>query len=93
MTLEDLTAVMTEALEEENIVEELVKSFETKGKFKAENGKLYTTSEEDEEISEDVYDTYELDGDVLTLKESFGADEEDKELLSSVYPVVLKKAS
>ena len=91
MTMEDLMAVVKETLEEEDLVGEMVKEAKTDGKYKAENGKLFTTTEADAEFDEEVYDTYNLDGDVLTLTNTFGADEAD--MLRSVYPIILKKAA
>ena len=67
-----LDAAMEEMFSEEN-VDELIKIFTTKqvGKYKLENGKIYWTTEENEEFDEESYDTYKLEGDALTLLECF----------------------
>jgi len=93
MTMEDMMSLVTEALEGQDLVGELVEKAKTEGKYKAENGKLFNNNSVDEEIDESVYDTYTLDGDVLTLTATFGGDEDDADMMKSVYPIILKKAS
>lgn len=92
MSMEDLVDVMVQALEEQDLVDELVEGSKTEGKYEAKDGKLYTTDDPDADIDEDVYDTYTLEGDVLTLTATYGSDA-DENLMKSVYPVVLKKVS
>ena len=93
MTMEDMMSLVTAAFEEQDLTGELLEDAKTEGKYKAEAGKLYMTDEKDEEINEDIYDTYTLEGDVLTLTATFGGNEEDNDMMKSVYPIVLKKAA
>jgi len=60
-------------------------SVETDGRYKADNGKLYTTDSTDSGISKEVYDTYEFteDGNLVFL-ESFGGETTGLE-----YPITL----
>lgn len=92
MTMDDLVDMVVQSLEEEDLVDTLVEESKTEGKYEAKDGKLYTTDDPDEDIDEDVYDTYTLEGDVLTLTATYGSDA-DENLIKSVYPVVLKKVS
>ena len=62
-----------------------VKSAE--GKFKAEDGKLYTSADKNTDIDEKIYETYTLKGDTLTLTSS--SQEELNEI--GVYPMVFTK--
>ena len=93
MTMDDMMTLITAAMEEQDLVGELVKEAKTEGKYQAKDGKLFNTQSLDEEIDENVYDTYTLEGDVLTLTESFGMDDEDADMMTLVYPIILKKAA
>lgn len=93
MTMDDMMAMVTESLEEQDLVGELIEDSKSEGKYKADGGKLFLSDGLDYEIDENVYDTYNLDGDVLTLTNTFGGDAEDEDLIRSLYPIVLKKAA
>lgn len=93
MTMEDMMSLVTAAFEEQDLVGELVEESKSEGKYKADAGKLYLSDGKENEVDENVYDTYTLEGDVLTLTATFGGDEEDNDMMKSVYPIVLKKAS
>lgn len=93
MTMEDMMSMVTEELEGQDLVGEMVKDAKSEGKYKAENGKLYLSESLDAEVDINVYDTYTLEGDVLTLTATYGADEEETDMMKSVYPIVLKKAA
>ncbi len=64
----DLNEVIEGAMSEFDM-DSISKSFDAEGKYKAENGKLYTTDSLDAEIDESVYEEYELKGTKLTIKE------------------------
>lgn len=82
------TLVTDRALEE--MAEELSK--ETTGLYRVEKGKIYMTSSTDEELTEENYDTYTLDGDTLTLHECHCQQEEGFENINQeIYPLVLKR--
>lgn len=89
LTVEDLMKNITDAAAEKNLAERLMERSQVQGRYKAEDGKLYITTAPDEEISAEVYDTYALKGDVLTLTNTVGSNEEN--LIHAVYPVILKK--
>lgn len=92
MTMEDMMSMITEELEGQDLVGELVKEAKTEGKFKAEAGKLFRSEEKDEEIDEEKYDTYTLEGEVLTLTGTVG-EEEEEEMMEMVFPIVLNKVA
>lgn len=84
-----MEALLDEEMGEDN--KEFIEMFsemEDGGYYKAEDGKLYTYEDEDD-YDEDVYETYELDGDTLTVKESVG--EEDDEGNEFIYPMEFKR--
>lgn len=93
MTMEDMMKMVTEELEGQDLVGEMVKEAKKEGKYQAKDGKLHLSEDKDEDIEEDVYDTYTLEGDVLTLTATYGADEEETDMMKSVYPIILKKAA
>ena len=62
------------------------------GNYRVADGKIYMTEEVDEELTEENYDTYELDGDTLTLLECHCKQEEGfEDIAQSIYPVVLTR--
>ena len=71
------------------MLNEMISEFETEGKYKVEDGKLYMSEDLDSEIDEEVYETYEFSGDEFKLLESFG--DEDAEEFKDLYPIVFKK--
>lgn len=93
MTMEDMMSMVTEALEEQDLVGELVEEAKSEGKYQAKDGKLHLSDGLNEEIDEAVYDTYTLEGDTLTLTATYGADDEETDMMKSVYPITLKKAA
>ena len=60
------------------------------GNYDAKDGKLYLSDSLDAAIDENVYDIYQLDGDRLTLLESFGSDDPDG-FAESLYPITFVK--
>ena len=83
LTMDDLLAqIITD-----DLVDEMVAEIDSKGKFKAADGKLYTSAGLEYEVDPAVYETYTLDGDTLTILGYFGGDDVD----SSVYPMVFVK--
>lgn len=80
---------MIDELLNEMDVESMLDELNSKGKYKIEDGKLYMTSEESEEIDENSYDKYEFVSDSeLKLLEPVG---DDAEFAKSLYPITLKK--
>lgn len=69
------------------LLDQLIEVWETGGKWAAEGGKLYMTYDANAEIDKNVYDTYELSGNTLTLLEPVGGSADD----ALVYPIVLTK--
>ena len=99
MTVEEYLALLDTDMETlvdeaftDDAVDEAIGDYVTKGKYVAEDGKQFTTTDEDEEVdTEDGdYEKYELDGDKLILKEYVG-DNEDAALVAGVYPVTFKR--
>ena len=74
------------------IAEELSKG--SSGLYRVEKGKLYMTSDPDAELTDENYDTYQLDGDTLTLLECRCQQDESFENISQdIYPVVLTRVT
>lgn len=72
------------------IAEELSKG--SSGLYRVEKGKLYMTADLDTELTDENYDTYQLDGDTLTLLECHCQQAESFENISEdIYPVVLTR--
>ncbi len=62
------------------------------GLYRVKNGKIYMTSSTDEELTDENYDTYTLDGNTLTLHECHCQQEEGFENISQeIYPLVLTR--
>lgn len=74
------------------IAEELSKG--SKGRYQVKNGRIYMTEDLEQELSEENYDTYSLEGDTLTLLECHCQQEEGFEnVTKEIYPVVLKRVA
>ena len=92
LTLEDVLAASETTIEEmvdesfgEEMYYEIIAEMESEGKFKAADGKLFMSDGLNYEIDKNVYETYTLEGNVLTITgSSDGAD-------SEMYPMVFKK--
>ena len=64
----------------------------TAGFYRVEKGKIYMTASADEELTEENYDTYILDGNTLTLTECHCKQDEVFENISQeMYPIVLTR--
>ena len=64
----------------------------TKGFYRVEKGKIYMTAGTDEDLTEENYDTYTLDGNTLILTECHCQQEEGFENISQeIYPLVLTR--
>ena len=83
MSAEEFISELIDGLAAELMAEETL----AEGKYKAEDGKLYTSLSVDEDYLEEAYETYEIDGNTVTI--TGGVNVEENELLS--YPIVLKK--
>ncbi len=87
----DLDTLMDEAFSELN-VESLIGTMEGEGNFEAKDGKLYCSDGLDYAVDRAVYETYEINGDTLTI--TGGSEEDDPEeqtLLDAIYPMVFTK--
>ena len=96
MSVDELLALsgtnMDTLLEEsfdKDMIEETADEMEEEGNYQAEEGKLYLSDGKDHAVDKNVYQTYEITSDTLTLKESFGM--EDEEETKALYPMVFKK--
>lgn len=88
MSMDDLMA----ELDAEALVDEMMADSDSEGNYKAKDGKLYLSDGKDYAVDENIYDTYELDGDTLTLTEHFGEEDEDEQAFEDeMYPIVFNK--
>lgn len=94
MTIEEILELtglnIKEELEKlglENLSKEMCKEMAQEGKYKAENGKLHISDSVVHNIDPAVYETYVLDGDVLTLTGYVGMSAPEYDL----YPMVFHK--
>ena len=92
LTLEDVLAASETTIEEmvdesfgDAMYYEIIGEMESEGKFKAADGKLFMSDGLNYEIDKNVYETYTLEGNVLTITGS--SDDADSEM----YPMVFKK--
>ena len=83
MSAEEFLATLID----ESIAESFSDTLMAEGKYIAKDGKLHMSMALDEECSEDAYETYEIEGDTVTV--TGGVNIEDNELLD--YPYVLTK--
>ena len=83
MSAEEFLATLID----ESIAESFSDTLMAEGKYIAKDGKLHMSMAPDEECSEDAYETYEIEGDTVTV--TGGVNIEDNELLD--YPYVLTK--
>lgn len=86
MSMDDLVEEMKAEFAGEDAFAEFTNEF----KYKAEDGKLYMSEDLDSEISE-VYNTYELKGNTLTL--DIGTEELDEEMAKYLFPMNLTRAN
>lgn len=97
MSADDILAASNTTMDEmlaeafpEGMVEELAEGMKQEGKFKAKDGRLYTSAGLEYEVDPAVYETYTLEGTTLTLLEYVGEDAGDT---MNVYPMVFNKVS
>lgn len=89
----DLDELVEEALGKK-VMDEMVDSMTDEGNFEVKDGKLFMSDGLDYEIDEEVYETYELNGDELKLIESVGGDDEDlKDFADELYPMVFERVN
>lgn len=84
MTMDDM---MAEAFPDD-MAEDIAEGMTMEGKFEAKDGKLFTSAGMDYNVDPEVYETYELDGNTLTITGYVGDDADD---VFGVYPLVFKK--
>ena len=97
MSADDILAASNTTMDEmlaeafpEGMAEELAEGMKQEGKFKAKDGKFYTSAGLEYEVDPAVYETYTLEGTTLTLLEYVGEDAGDT---MNVYPMVFNKVS
>ena len=90
----DLDELVEEALGKK-VMDEMVDSMTDEGNFEVKDGKLFMSDGLDYEIDEEVYETYELNGDELKLIEAVGGDDEEdlKDLADELYPMVFERVN
>ncbi len=84
----DLDAMIEEISNEIN-VDEMEKSMSSEGNYKVRGDKLHLSDSLEHLVDPEVYDLYELEGDVLTIRDHVGG--EVSEQVDALYPIVLKK--
>ena len=77
----------------EDMINDALEEFKASGKYLLKDGKIFTTSDIDEEIDEDEYETYELSANELKFTDHFGDDEEGSEIMKKMYPIVWERAN
>lgn len=99
MSVEDMLAASNTSMEElmdqivtQELIDTLVSDIASEGKFKAKDGKLYLSAGLEYEVDPNVYETYELNGTSLTLKEYISTEEVD-DITKSMYPMNFTKIS
>lgn len=99
MPIDEIMAFMGMSMEElidsaitDEMIQELVGSFEAKGKFKASDGKLHLSAGLNYEVENGMYDVYEIEGNTLILIESVSNEALDSEL-QDMYPLEFTKVS
>lgn len=73
----------------DDLVDEIADEMKQEGKFKAKDGKLYTSDGLEYDVDPRVYETYELSGDTLTIMGLVGAEDD---AAFGVYPMTFQKA-
>jgi len=86
MTMDELVEQSMGDFDMESMSEDMA----AEGNWKVDDGKLFLSDGTDYEVDEEIYDTYEFDGENLKLLESVGTDDED---LAGFYPLTLTKVS
>lgn len=66
---------------------ELVDEMASEGNFEAKEGKLFLSAGKEYKVDPEIYDTYTLEGDTLTLTESFGGDDS----MNDLYPITMTR--
>ncbi len=90
LALQDTTVddILEQAFTKE-LFDEMVSKMSVKGNYRAENGRLYTTTDEDDDIDRNSYEEYEIvDKNEIKLTKAVGEDSEDTK---EMYPVTLYK--
>lgn len=90
-TMEELLAQMFPEESIEELKAEVIDSMQQEGKFKAEDGKLHTSAGLEYEVDPEVYETYTLEGNILTILEYVGSDADISNF--NVYPMVFTKVN
>ena len=101
MTLDDMLALTGynsfdaywDAIKKDMDMDDLVDEMavEAKGQYKYEDGKLYMSDDEDDEIDKDEYTVVELEGKTMKWTKVVGADEEEESMVKELLPLTFKK--
>ena len=93
--LEDTGVDMDSLVEEafgDDVFSGIMDGFASEGTFEVKNGKLFRSASLDTAIDENVYETYEISDNSLTLLASFGDDSVDAEEMN-LYPLIFTKVN
>ena len=95
MSAEDILAASNITMDEmmaeafpEGMAQEIAEGMEQEGKFKAKDGKLFTSAGLDYNVDPQTYETYELSGTTLTVTGYVGDDADE---IGNVYPMIFNK--
>lgn len=84
----DLEALIDQSLSDD-MIKEIADEAEAEGNYEVKDGKVFLSAGKEYAVDEDVYCTYSITDDALTLIESFGG--EDDAAFADMYPLTLKK--
>ena len=76
----------------QELIDGMVSGVNSAGKFVAEEGKLYLSAGLSYEVDKSIYESYTLEGKVLTLLEFISGEEVDS-FTKALYPMVFNKVS
>lgn len=93
MTPEEFTQQLLGKVDVQALADKVLAQAAARGQFIAKDGKLHLSESADTVPNEEIYNTYTLEGDVLTITAATGGSETDTNLLKLVYPIILKKAA
>ena len=89
MSGQTLDGLIEERKHELNILEEISTMINRKGQFRAQDGKLYTSASPETTASDNIYEVYTIEDNVLTLVELVGGDPSTPTV---PYPMSFKKS-
>jgi len=85
----DIETIAGELIDENIDIESFIEETESSGKYKTEDGKLYTAEGQDADFDESSYETYTVEGDNIVITGGYGTAEQDIQ----PYPFTLVKVA